>query len=222
MSEADRQKWDAKYAKCESPRACAPDAWLVECVDRLMASFGASTVFRDFSEPASDAPHGAWTAPAAARVPRALDVACGLGHNAVWLASRGWRVTAVDISSVGLERARRAAEGRSVAVRWVCADLDSWEPPVEQFELVVVFRFWDRRILPRLIERALVPGGAVVLESFSRRQLLRPDTHIHNPDFTIDVAELPAFFGGLEVLVCREVDLPDRSVVRLLGRRRER
>lgn len=69
---------------------------------------------------------------------RALDVACGEGRNAVWLATRGWQVTGVDFSAVGLDKARRLAENRGVVVDWVTADVTWHEPPASAFDLVVV------------------------------------------------------------------------------------
>ncbi|HVJ29660.1 MAG TPA: methyltransferase domain-containing protein, partial [Gammaproteobacteria bacterium] len=55
---------------------------------------------------------------------RALDVACGAGRNALFLAANGYEVTALDISGVGLDRGRRAAAERGLTVDWLCADLD--------------------------------------------------------------------------------------------------
>src|SRR5687768_6279671 len=69
---------------------------------------------------------------------RALDVACGEGRNAVWLASLGWTVTGVDFSPVGLDKARRLAQERGVSVEWVTADVTTYEPPAGAFDLVVV------------------------------------------------------------------------------------
>lgn len=66
----------------------------------------------------------------------ALDIACGEGRNAVWLAERGWRATGVDFSGVALAKAQRMAEERGVTVRWIEADLRQWEPP-ERFDLVI-------------------------------------------------------------------------------------
>lgn len=64
----------------------------------------------------------------------ALDVACGEGADALWLAHRGWTVTAVDFSQVALERAREAdAEGR---VSWLQADLHVWQPPRDAYDLL--------------------------------------------------------------------------------------
>jgi SAM-dependent methyltransferase len=67
----------------------------------------------------------------------ALDVACGEGRNAIWLAEQGWQVTGIDFSSVALEKAARLATERGVAVEWVPGDLVGWEPP-NRYDLVVV------------------------------------------------------------------------------------
>lgn len=70
---------------------------------------------------------------------KALDIACGEGRNAVWLAGRGWEVTGVDFSPVGLAKARRLAMEHGVDVDWVEADVVKWDPPAATFDLVVVF-----------------------------------------------------------------------------------
>lgn len=67
----------------------------------------------------------------------ALDVACGEGRNAVWLAEQGWEVTGVDFSSVALERARRMADDLELEVDWVEADILDWDPG-RRFDLVLV------------------------------------------------------------------------------------
>ena len=59
---------------------------------------------------------------------RALDLACGEGRNAVWLAERGWDVTGVDFSNVGLDKARRLADARGVSVQWELADVTEYTP----------------------------------------------------------------------------------------------
>lgn len=68
----------------------------------------------------------------------ALDVGCGEGDDAIWLAQRGWRVTATDLSSVALERNRAVAVGAEVAQRiaWLQADLNEWVPPAATYDLV--------------------------------------------------------------------------------------
>jgi SAM-dependent methyltransferase len=75
------------------------------------------------------------------RAGRALDAGCGHGSDALWLAARGWRVTAVDFAATALDHARStaAAMGPDVAGRidWVKADLATWTPPRDAFDLVV-------------------------------------------------------------------------------------
>jgi SAM-dependent methyltransferase len=67
---------------------------------------------------------------------RALDVGCGEGADAIWLARRGWKVTAIDISDVAVGRAREAAELAGVSVEWVCGDALQTPPPARSFDLV--------------------------------------------------------------------------------------
>lgn len=96
----------------------------------------------------------------------ALDLAMGEGRNAVFLAERGWRVTGVDISTVAAVRARALARTRGVRIEAVVADLGAFELGVERWDVILDFRFLDRRLFPRIV-RALRPGGAFVLEHFT-------------------------------------------------------
>jgi SAM-dependent methyltransferase len=101
----------------------------------------------------------------------AFDVGCGEGADAIWLAAGGWRVTAVDLSAVALQRAAAAADqaGGEVAARieWVHADLTIWDPGEVRFDLVSA-QFMHLRPLPRqsLVARlggAVAPGGTLLL-----------------------------------------------------------
>jgi SAM-dependent methyltransferase len=88
---------------------------------------------------ASTAPSGFLLAEAADLRPgTALDLACGAGRNAVWLAEHGWRVTAVDFSGVALRMARALAAERRVEVDWIEADVVTWTPPARAYDLVCV------------------------------------------------------------------------------------
>ena len=106
---------------------------------------------------------------------RALDVACGEGRNAVWLAERGWRVTGVDFSEVGLEKARALARARGVRAEWVAADLLGYTPEPQAFELVLVFYLQvpaaERRPIVRAAAGAVAPGGRFLLVGHDRRNL---------------------------------------------------
>ncbi len=98
---------------------------------------------------------------------RALDLACGEGRNAAWLAERGWETTGVDFSDVGIEKGRRLAADRGVEVDWVCADATTWEPPAGGFDLVAVFYLQlpadDRRRAMGVAGRALAPDGTLLV-----------------------------------------------------------
>lgn len=97
---------------------------------------------------------------------RALDVACGAGRNALFLASTGRRVDAVDISPTALARAQQAAAAQGLEVRWIEADLAP-DPdavlPEGPYDLIVVVRYVHRGIFAPLWRR-LAPGGALLCE----------------------------------------------------------
>ncbi|MGI5350081.1 class I SAM-dependent methyltransferase [Streptomyces sp. CA-250714] len=119
----------------------------------------------------SGAPNGVLVAEADGLPPgRALDVGCGEGGDAHWLARRGWQVTAVDISRIALRRAADGAEaaGADIAGRvvWECADLTATPPPADAFDLVSVQYFPlprrpDHAALRGLLA-AVAPGGTLL------------------------------------------------------------
>lgn len=98
---------------------------------------------------------------------RALDLACGEGRNAVWLARRGWRATGVDFSGVGIDKARQLAEAHGVDVEWIVADLLEYEPEPEAFELVIMFYLQvppaERAPIVRSAAGAVSAGGTLLL-----------------------------------------------------------
>ena len=98
---------------------------------------------------------------------RALDLACGEGRNAVWLAERGWRITGVDFSDVAIDKARRLAAERGVDGEWLEADLREYRPPVRAFDLVLVFYLQVvaevRRPILRAAAAAVAEGGTFLL-----------------------------------------------------------
>jgi SAM-dependent methyltransferase len=85
----------------------------------------------------SGRPNGRLVAEAAGLTPgQALDVGCGEGADAIWLARRGWTVTAIDVSTVALSRAREGAQRAGAAVEWVCGDALQTPFPARSFDLV--------------------------------------------------------------------------------------
>ena len=111
----------------------------------------------------------------------ALDAGCGEGADALWLAERGWRVTAVDFSTVALERgaARAAGSGLADRIEWVPADLGTWTPPVGAFDLVTAHylhsRAADRTALFGRLAAAVAPGGTLLVVG----HLLQDHDHGH-------------------------------------------
>jgi tellurite methyltransferase len=199
MSARDRDRWNEKYAKSKPSSTVQPDEWLVEAVRLIEEANGES-------QPCTST----------------LDIACGRGHNAIWLAQQGCRCDAVDISANGLKLARQCATANKVDVCWIEADLDDWTSSRGEYDLVVVFRFLDRETVPSIVRAALRPGGWLIYETFAAAQLERPDSHISNPKFTLSPSELVTLFPDFEVVTNREDVLPDRTVQRFLGRRRLR
>ena len=100
---------------------------------------------------------------------RALDVACGGGRNAIFLAEHGFDVVGVDSSDIGLEHARARAERAGVDVEFVCVDVHEFE--LDTYDVIVVSNFRIRERLPDLL-RALEPGGVILYE-----HRLRVDEH---------------------------------------------
>jgi SAM-dependent methyltransferase len=98
---------------------------------------------------------------------RALDLACGEGRNAVWLAERGWTVTAVDFSEVATGRARELADFRGVEVEVIRHDLLGYAPQPGAFDLVVVMYLHlvpaERARVLRSAVEATAPGGTVLV-----------------------------------------------------------
>ena len=146
----------------------------------------------------------------------ALDLACGLGHNAIWLAQQGWSVTGIDISPVGLSLAANLANEEGAGqINWIPADLETFELSPSTYDLIVVFRYLDRVWIPRQIESALRHGGLLIYETFSRGQFAHPDNHLCNPRFALEPGELTTLFPNLIVEQYEEIDLPERTVARL-------
>jgi SAM-dependent methyltransferase len=131
----------------------------------------------------------------------ALDLACGTGRNAIWLAERGWTVTAVDRSVVAIEALRRRAADRGVTVEAVVADLEKGEYRIApgRWDLIVVCRYLQRDLFPA-VRDGVVPGGVVVAVALM---------HPAGARFRAQPGELAAYFEGWEVLHYREGDVAE-------------
>jgi 2-polyprenyl-3-methyl-5-hydroxy-6-metoxy-1,4-benzoquinol methylase len=127
---------------------------------------------------------------------RALDVACGRGAVAVWLAQRGLAVDAVDVSGAGLDTGRALAARAGVEVRFVEADLDEGLPVSGPYDVVVCQRFRDPALYPALAA-ALAPGGLLVITVLS-------EVNDEPGPFRAARGELVAAFADLDHLAASE------------------
>jgi SAM-dependent methyltransferase len=193
MPASDRDRWDARHrAVLDAGEAPRPAAdWLVA--------------------------HAGLLPPAG----RALDVACGLGRNALWLAERGLEVDAVDVSGVAVEAVLARARARGVPVRAVRRDVEAEGPPEGPYDVVVDVAFLVRALVPALC-RVLAPGGLLLFDTFVADEGPGPVRGPRDPAFVLGRGELAGLLQGLDVLELRE-DRPapgEHARARLVGRRR--
>lgn len=148
---------------------------------------------------------------------RALDLACGEGRNAIWLAQRGWEVTAVDFSQVAIERARRLAADAGVDVDWRRDDVLAHQADPGAFDLVLLcyLQLPGEQLVEvlRNARRALAPGGAVVVIAHARDNLEHGWGGPQDPAVLPTPDEVVSYLDGLTVEraghVTRPVDTDD-------------
>lgn len=143
---------------------------------------------------------------------RALDVACGEGRNAIWLAEQGFETTGVDFSAVGLDKARRLAAARGVEVSFVEADVVSFTPPQASFDLVILMylqlgRDDMGRVLGHL-ERALAPGGVLLVVGHDTLNLTEGAGGPQDPAVLYSPDDLVGALGDLEIERAERVRRP--------------
>jgi len=193
-----RERWNARYGAAGFHAfPDTPAAWLVEHHELLAAMRTEG------------------------RVPRALDVACGDGRNARWLAELGFAVDAVDVSDVAIGALRRAAEERGLAVDARVLDLEQDALPVGEHDVVVCMHFLQRDAFGSL-QAALRPGGVLLYETFTRDHVEVLGRRF-DPAFVLERNELLHAFAGLHVRHYREGvierDEQARAVASLLAQR---
>ncbi len=133
-----------------------------------------------------------------APVGRALDVACGNGRHACYLAGLGFGVDAVDIAAEGLKRFVCRPQG----IRRICADLDHFAIPPGRYSLIVNVRYLNRRLLPA-IQDGLAPGGMLIFESYLKAPV-RSASGRHRADHLLETGELKRVFSALDIIAYRE------------------
>ena len=143
---------------------------------------------------------------------RAVDLGAGEGRHALWLTERGWRVTAVDFSAVGIARGEAEARRRGLAVEWVVDDVTTWQPaePGSCDLVLVAYLHVPGDVLHR-VGRWLAPGGALVVVGHARRNLTEGVGGPQDPALLHTPEQLRAGAAGLEVERLEEVLRPTEA-----------
>lgn len=131
---------------------------------------------------------------------RALDVACGDGRNALYLAQLGYTVEAIDVSDVAIDalRAEITARGLTMTIAPRVVDLEREPLPAGPYEVIVVTNFLQRDLYEPL-QDSLAPGGLLVFETLARCHVDELG-HSFNPEYLLAPGELARAFGRLEVV----------------------
>ena len=148
----------------------------------------------------------------------ALDVACGRGRHALWLAERGLTVRAIDRDGDAVEALRAEAQRRGLHVTVEPHDLENGDAGlgVEAADVIVVVHYLHRPLFPALIS-ALRPRGLLIYETFTHAQALRGKPT--NPAFLLAPGELMQLVQPLEVIARREGVFEDRDVASIVARK---
>jgi tellurite methyltransferase len=162
--EQDRIKWDARYAERDYLFSFAPSRFLADSLDLVLRLAPGS---------------------------RALDLACGEGRNALYLAQHGFQVTAIDISQCGLDKGIGRAAELGVSVEFLRADLDEYRIDAT-YDLIIDFNFLLRPLIPGMVA-ALAPGGVIVMETILDTPGLEAG---HTKHFLLHQGELERIFSG--------------------------
>lgn len=200
MTKEDRERWDQRYREGAYADRTHPSPFLVEWLPRL----GLGPERR-----------------------RALDLACGLGRNSLYLAREGWTVRAVDVSPVALERLE--AKARKDGLNMDCAAWDLEAAPADAggiipdgpVDLALIFRYANLPLV-RAMDRLLAPGGVLIAEMHRKT-----DREVAGPSssrFRVTADELLDAAGSLELLHAEDGHFSDPdgrmvAVARVVARR---
>jgi len=203
VSQADQDKWNARYRESGSASGTRPSALLTEWLPKLKL---------------------------AETHPRAIDVACGTGRNAIYLARQGWQVDALDISEVALAHLSETATAQSLPITCVQTDLadDARRPAgiftADRYDLAVMVRYTSLPLIDTL-KGVLKAGGYLVVEEH-----LVTDVDVVGPrhqKFRVAPDALRDAAAGLDIIVYREgivndPDGPPAALAQLVARKPER
>jgi tellurite methyltransferase len=132
-----------------------------------------------------------------------LDLAMGEGRNGVFLATKGFQVTGVDISAEGLKKAETLAAELGVTIKTVVANLESYEIPANTFDVIICTYYLQRDLFSK-IAAALKPGGMALIETYTMNHLQYRSGF--NKAFLLEPNELLSMLPGLRIVRYQEVD----------------
>jgi len=148
---------------------------------------------------------------------RCLDLACGRGGNSLFVAERGYSVHAIDISLAALLELQNEANRRNLDVQSIVMDLDYCSLPVESYDLVLVFYFFDPRLMDA-IRACLKPRGLIIYATYNHRHTsVRPG---FNPAYLVPPSGLVPYFPDFEILLSEPYAGESGNITRMLGRKR--
>ncbi len=143
---------------------------------------------------------------------RALDIACGEGRNAIWLAEQGWQATGVDFSELALAKARQLADAHGVEAELIAADLVEYRPEPRAFDLVIIFYLQvvaaQRRPIVRAAAEAVAPGGTFLLVAHDSSNLEQGHGGPQEPEVLYTAEDVVADLDGLRVERAVRVERP--------------
>ncbi|MGB1286520.1 MAG: class I SAM-dependent methyltransferase [Aggregatilineales bacterium] len=197
MSTRDRIRWDKIYQRRIRQDFPAPDPLMLQYTPAILENIRVderdAPVFDDES-----------------LIPRALDLAAGVGQNGLWLAEQGYAVDIMDISRMALQRARTEMTIRNLRnVNLLQVDVDTHLLEIAYYDMICMFRYLDRDLFAG-IRDAIKPGGRFIYASFNRNYLETvPD---FNPDFLLEPGELRDFFPDWQHVLIEDVKHESRFV----------
>jgi 2-polyprenyl-3-methyl-5-hydroxy-6-metoxy-1,4-benzoquinol methylase len=136
---------------------------------------------------------------------KALDLACGLGGNALLLAQHGLETHAWDISPIGIQTLAEQALHSGLFIQTDIRDIAAKPPETESFDVIIVSYYLERELFPALIN-ALKPNGLIFYQTFTQKHF--KDSGPGNPDYRLQPNELLRRFSHLQVLTYHENFLP--------------
>ncbi len=132
---------------------------------------------------------------------KALDLACGRGGNALFLAEQGLQVEAWDISPVAITQLNQLAKGKDLSVDGQARDVILHPPEANSIDVLVISLFLERSLCPSLMS-ALKPGGVLFYQTYCQKKVTEQGPS--NPDYLLADNELLQLFSELKVRVYRE------------------